>query len=68
MQIGIFRLLIARRQEVQAGLNYIDALLTYWQTQTTYTLLQQGAIPAISAPSPQMAPASPSTPQPIDAH
>ncbi|GMQ82992.1 MAG: TolC family protein [Rhodothermia bacterium] len=42
MQIGIFQLLLAKRQEIQAGRNYIQALHAYWVARSDLDLLLQG--------------------------
>ena len=42
MQIGVFQLLNARQQEIQAGRQYIDALLAYWLSHSGYEALMQG--------------------------
>lgn len=42
MQIGVFQLLTARQQEIAAGKQYIDALLTYWHSHVAYEALTRG--------------------------
>ena len=44
MQIGVFQLLNARQQEINAGKAYIDALLTYWLSRTDYDALINGVM------------------------
>lgn len=64
MQIGVFQLLEAQRQEIDAGRRYLDALAAYWQVRTDLDLLLQGVtpeaggprLPAASAPVHVMAP------------
>ena len=48
MQIGIFQLLLAKRQEIQAGRNYIQALQAYWVARTDLDLLLQGRLSNLS--------------------
>ncbi|MFK7847985.1 MAG: TolC family protein [Rhodothermales bacterium] len=45
MQIGVFQLIDARRQEIQAGKMYIESLRDYWRAYTNYQLLLQGKLP-----------------------
>jgi outer membrane protein, heavy metal efflux system len=65
MQVGIFQLLQAKRQQIDAGLRYIDALSDYWLANTALrqtlngsranvlavqmTQVPQGDLPSISA-------------------
>ena len=45
MQIGVFQLIEARRQEITAGKKYIEALAQYWLIRTNYDTLLQGKLP-----------------------
>ncbi len=46
MQSGVFRLLLAKRSQVQAGQRYIQALQAYWQTIVQYKQLMNGRLPS----------------------
>ncbi len=46
MQMGVFRLLTAKRDQIQAGQRYIQALQAYWQAQVQYQQLMSGRLPA----------------------
>lgn len=48
MQIGIFQLLTAKRQEIQAGRSYIAALHAYWLARTDLDVLMQGRMSNLS--------------------
>lgn len=48
MQIGIFQLLTAKRQEIQAGRNYLAALHAYWLARTDLDVLLQGRMSRLS--------------------
>ena len=48
MQIGLFEIITARRQEVLAGKQYLDALAHYWTVKTAYDLLVQGKLSDVS--------------------
>ena len=50
MQTGVFRLLLAKRDQIQAGQRYIQALQSYWQTIVQYKQLMNGRLPSGSAP------------------
>lgn len=50
MQSGVFRLLVAKRDQIQAGQRYIQALQSYWQTIVQYKQLMSGRLPSGSAP------------------
>ncbi len=45
MQTGVFRLLMAKRGQIQAGQRYIQALQSYWQARISYRQLMSGKIP-----------------------
>ena len=45
MQVGVFQLIEARRQEIRAGMGYIEALQHFWTTQADYERLLQGKVP-----------------------
>ena len=45
MQTGVFRLLLAKRGQIQAGQRYIQALLGYWQAHIQYKQLMGGRMP-----------------------
>lgn len=42
MQVGVFHLLQAKQQEIQAGQRYLSALADYWAARTELELLLQG--------------------------
>ncbi len=46
MQTGVFRLLSAKRGQIQAGQRYIQALQAYWQAQIQYKQLMSGRMPS----------------------
>lgn len=60
MQIGVFRLLQAKEQEIEAGRNYLEALYNYWVARNGVKLLLQGRISGLENET--MALESPSTP------
>ena len=45
MQVGVFELLRAREQQIQAAIAYVDALLDYWLARTDLELLLSGRVP-----------------------
>jgi cobalt-zinc-cadmium efflux system outer membrane protein len=45
MQRGVFELLRAREQQIQAAVGSIDALLDYWLARTDLGLIQSGRLP-----------------------
>ncbi|MDZ4701980.1 MAG: TolC family protein [Rhodothermales bacterium] len=62
MQVGVFQLLDARRQEIEAGTAYLDALHAYHLASTRYNLLLQGgASEAGASTSPSTVPVLPVT-------
>ncbi len=46
MQLGVFRLLSAKKSQIQAGQRYIQALQGYWQARIQYEQLINGRMPA----------------------
>jgi cobalt-zinc-cadmium efflux system outer membrane protein len=46
MQRGVFELLRAREQQIQAAVAYIDTLLDYWLARTDFGLLLSGRLPS----------------------
>lgn len=50
MQIGVFDLLAAKREQLAAGIAYVDALEDYWKARAAYEYLLAGGSPEISAP------------------
>jgi outer membrane protein, heavy metal efflux system len=59
MQIGVFQLLIAKRDEVDAGRGYIEALRDYWIARTDLESAVGGELALVAPP-----PASPIPPAP----
>lgn len=55
MQLGVFQLLRAREQQIEAGVAYIEALRDYWLSRTEIEQILSGRLPvsngAISAPA-----------------
>jgi cobalt-zinc-cadmium efflux system outer membrane protein len=49
MQVGVFELLRAREQEIQAAIAYVDALLDYWLARTELEQLLSGRMPSGTA-------------------
>jgi outer membrane protein, heavy metal efflux system len=45
MQVGVFELLRAREQQIEAAIAYVDALLDYWLARTDLELLLSGRVP-----------------------
>lgn len=62
MQVGVFQLLDARRQEIEAGAAYLDALHAYHLARTRYDLLLQGGALEATPASPAAVPVPSSTP------
>ena len=46
MQVGVFELLRAREQQIQAAIAYVDALLDYWLARTDLEQLLSGRVPS----------------------
>ena len=46
MQLGVFELLRAREQQIQAALAYVDTLLDYWLARTDLEQLLSGRLPS----------------------
>ncbi len=46
MQLGVFQLLLAKRDQIQAGQRYIQALQAYWRARIQYKQLMSGRLPA----------------------
>ena len=53
MQISAFQLLTAKRQEIEAGERYIDALEEYWTARTQLDLILEGSLTNLETESPQ---------------
>lgn len=51
MQIGVFDLLAAKREQLAAGIAYVDALEDYWKTRAAYEYLLAGGSPEVTGPS-----------------
>ena len=47
MQLGVFELLRAREQQLQAALAYVDTLLDYWLARTDLEQLLSGRVPRL---------------------
>ena len=45
MQEDVFRLIRAKRDQIQAGRGYIDALRSYWRARSNYQQLKSGRLP-----------------------
>jgi hypothetical protein len=57
MQVSPFQLLSTRQRQVEAGEQYVDALLEYWTARTDYDLVLNGKLPdhaGASAAPPRM--------------
>jgi len=55
MQIGIFQLLVAKQQQIEAGLQYIEMLREYWFAHTALDqILSGGTADVPAAPTPQL--------------
>jgi outer membrane protein, heavy metal efflux system len=46
MQLGVFDLLRAREQQIQAALAYVETLLDYWLARTDLEQLLSGRLPS----------------------
>jgi cobalt-zinc-cadmium efflux system outer membrane protein len=46
MQLGVFELLRAREQQIQAAIAYVDTLLDYWLARTELEQLLSGRLPS----------------------
>ena len=46
MQLGVFELLRAREQQIQAAIAYVDTLLDYWLARTDLEQLLSGRLPS----------------------
>jgi cobalt-zinc-cadmium efflux system outer membrane protein len=42
MTIGVFQLLAARQQEIDAGVRYVEALREYWLAKSNMELILSG--------------------------
>lgn len=47
MQVGVFQLLVAKQQQIEAGRRYIEALHAYWLARTDLDLLLKGRTPKV---------------------
>jgi outer membrane protein TolC len=45
MQEDVFRLIRAKREQIEAGRGYIDALRSYWRARSNYQQLRSGRLP-----------------------
>lgn len=45
MQESVFRLIRAKREQIQAGRNYIDALSSYWRARSNFQQILSGRLP-----------------------
>lgn len=45
MQEDVFRLIRAKREQIQAGRGYIEALRAYWRARSNYQQLKSGRLP-----------------------
>lgn len=45
MQLGVFQLLSAKQQQIEAGQSYIEALREYWLARTALEQILRGAMP-----------------------
>jgi cobalt-zinc-cadmium efflux system outer membrane protein len=48
MQLGVFELLRAREQQIQAAVAYVDTLLDYWLARTDLEQLLSGRLPSLN--------------------
>lgn len=55
MQIGVFELLVAKQQQIDTGIQYVQKLKDYWQADTRLNLLLAGSISAAEM-APDMSP------------
>ncbi len=46
MQLGVFRLIRAKRDQIQAGQGYVGALAAYWIAKARFVQLMKGTLPA----------------------
>jgi len=51
MQIGVFDLLAAKREQLAVGISYIEAVEDYWKTRAAYEYLLAGGTPDIEMTS-----------------
>jgi cobalt-zinc-cadmium efflux system outer membrane protein len=64
MQIGSMQLLLARQQQIEAALSYVEALRDYWLARADLTQLLSGRLPdAAMQPAPETAPMRRAGPQ-----
>jgi cobalt-zinc-cadmium efflux system outer membrane protein len=57
MQLGIFQLLLAKQQQIDTGLRYIDALQDYWLARTALEQILSGSLADVEAAPVQEIPA-----------
>jgi len=62
MQVGVFHLLAARQQEIDAGRRYLDALAAYWEARADLDLVLQGGAADGAAAAGGRAPHGPPAP------
>ena len=70
MQIGIFQLLQAKREEIEAGREYVETLRDYWVARAELERVVGGTLKEVVASTqPASGPATvPSTPTKQNAH
>jgi len=68
MHVGIFDLLRAKQDEIQAGADYIAALREYWTARAKLERAAGGVLPGGTAPATQPNPAPTSMPAPANPH
>lgn len=51
MQIGVFDLLAAKREQLAVGIAYIEAVEDYWKTRAAYEYMLAGGSPEITGPA-----------------
>jgi cobalt-zinc-cadmium efflux system outer membrane protein len=60
MQVGVFQLLAAKREQIEAGQGYVAALREYWLARTALEQIVRGRVPADAFSPPQLQESSPS--------
>nr|MBA3731739.1 TolC family protein [Gammaproteobacteria bacterium] len=58
MQVGVFALLLAKQQQISAGLRYIETLLEYWTARTALEQILNGSLADVEVTSMAEIPAS----------
>src|SRR5262245_62735075 len=62
MLVGVFQLLVAKRDEIEAGRGYIEALRDYWLARTDLESAVGGELALAAPPPPAAMPPSPDGP------